>query len=106
MRISDWSSDVCSSDVAWRVLARLRADLGAVDERSAGPCFAADVDDVVAVGTACDRGNLYAGLADRGQRFRQFQFLAGIGAAGDAQLAEQRFVACRWRCRSRRGLHL
>src|SRR3546814_10049278 len=104
MRISDWSSDVCSSDlspaddkrfsgsrrhgrgsagdeihlrakqfdaVACLQLARMRADLSAVDQRSAGPCFAADVDAVVAVGTSCDRGNLYDGLADRGQRFRR-----------------------------------
>src|SRR3546814_17635462 len=46
MRISDWSSDVCSSDLAVDVQSRGRAHAGAVQHRR--PEQAVEVDDVLA----------------------------------------------------------
>src|SRR6185295_7959119 len=97
--------DACKLDhvvVLQRV--RRRPDLLAVDRRAAR---AFNVGDEVALRTPGQHRHLGAGLAERGERLRQLEFFAGIGAREELDRTERlawpgsRRRACR-RSRGRR----
>src|SRR3546814_8189988 len=90
MRISDWSSDVCSSDLKLKAteeaLAPLLAETGSADR--------------VALGAAIERSRAKRGLADEiaateraileaGDGLRLDELLAAVGAADPDQVAAQ-----------------
>src|SRR3546814_8339121 len=76
MRISDWSSDVCSSDLGTLRL----GDLGSDEARQAG--IAASADGFNRARTACRGGLFEGGAADGEDQLLIFALDGRVGVAG------------------------
>src|SRR3546814_5725488 len=79
MRISDWSSDVCSSDLAWPAGANFRWPVRETPGRTRQrPCARG------AVKPAIDAGHQHRALRPRGEYFAQYAI--GTGAVCDGKI--------------------
>src|SRR3546814_13475531 len=97
MRISDWSSDVCSSDLAYERVASKDGAIAALDDFALPVVIKAD-------GLAAGKGVIIAETREQAVEAIEDMFSGAFGAAGaEAVRSEERRVGkeCVSTCRSR-----
>src|SRR3546814_3954276 len=78
MRISDWSSDVCSSDLRWLSAAVFEA-----------PAVVARLDDIAVVGDAVEQRRGHFGVAEHGRPFAEGEVRGDDDAGPLIKLADE-----------------